>query len=181
MRTRMKWLAVPILAVALVPFLADWHTPFESSASGNAYAKDGGGGGGNAGGGGHGGGGGGGNAGGGGTGGGQGAGGTGAGGSGAGSGEAGGAGGLGSDLSGTSVDPVSDAPMTATHMRKPDIQDAGLRNRGEAVRTAARDAQQDARDREAAEEDAEVVSLEGPAPSGTPTANMGTTTTTTQP
>jgi len=27
MRTRMKWLAVPILAVALVPFLADWHTP----------------------------------------------------------------------------------------------------------------------------------------------------------
>ena len=80
-----------------------------------------------------------------------------------------------------SVDPVSDAPMTATHMRKQDIQDAGLRNRSEAGRTAARDAQQDARDREAAEEDAEVVSLEGPAPSGTPTASMGTTTTTTRP
>jgi len=80
-----------------------------------------------------------------------------------------------------SVDPVSDAAMTAAHMRTQDIQDAGLRNRGEAVRTAARDAQQDARDREAAEEDAEVVSLEGPTPSGTPTASMGTTTTTTQP
>ena len=80
-----------------------------------------------------------------------------------------------------SVNPVSDAAMTAAQMRKQDIQDAGLRNRGEAGRTAARDAQQDARDREAAEEDAEVVSLEGPAPSGTPTASMGTTTTTTRP
>ena len=80
-----------------------------------------------------------------------------------------------------SVDPVSDAAMTATPMRKQDIQDAGLRNRGEAARTAARDAQQDARNREAAEEDAEVVALEMPAPSGTPTASMGTTTTTTRP
>ena len=76
---------------------------------------------------------------------------------------------------------VSDAATTAAHMSKQDIQDAGLRNRGEAVRTAVHDAQQDARDREAAEEDAEVGSPDGPTPSGTPTAGTGTTTTTTQP
>ena len=38
MWTLLKWLAVPLLAVALVSFLADWHTPFGSGASGIAYA-----------------------------------------------------------------------------------------------------------------------------------------------
>jgi hypothetical protein len=59
--------------------------------------------------------------------------------------------------------------------------DVGSRNRGEAVSTAVHNAQQDARDREAAEEDTEVASLGGPTPSGTPTASTGTTTTSAQP
>ncbi len=45
MRTIMKWLAVSILAVAIVPFLAHVHLPFDHTDRGIAYAKGGGGGG----------------------------------------------------------------------------------------------------------------------------------------
>jgi len=66
-------------------------------------------------------------------------------------------------------------------MSKQDLQEAGFRNRGEAVSTAVHDAQQQARNREAAAEDAEVGSPDGKRTSGTPTAGTRTTTTTTRP
>jgi len=72
---------------------------------------------------------------------------------------------------------VSEAATTAAHMSKQDLQDGGFRNRGEAVSTAVHDAQEDARDHEAADEDAEVGTPAGPTPSGTPTGGRGTTTT----
>jgi hypothetical protein len=59
--------------------------------------------------------------------------------------------------------------------------DVGLRNGGDAMNTTVHGGQLSARDREAAEEDAEVARLGGPTPSGTPTASTGTTTTTMQP
>ena len=46
MSTMMRWLAVPMLAMAIVPFLADLHLPFGDSGLGIAYARNGGGGGG---------------------------------------------------------------------------------------------------------------------------------------
>src|SRR5512146_796106 len=174
MRTITKWIAVPILAVAIVPFLAEWHTPFGSSDAGIAYAKGGGGGGG---GGGNGGGSG---TGGGGHGGGQGAGGTDGGGRGAGSGHGGGSansdrggesaataggGGMGHGHEGRGVgSAVSEAATTAAHMSKQDIDDAGFRNRGEAVSTAVHDAQQEARESEEAAEDSETGETDATTP-----------------
>lgn len=85
------------------------------------------------------------------------------------------AGGLGS-LSSMGVDPVSNASTTtAARTRGQVLQAAGARDRGNAVRTAAHDAQLAARNREAVEEDAEMASLDGP--SRTPTASVGRTTT----
>ncbi len=177
MRTITKWIAVPILAVAIVPFLAEWHTPLGSSDAGIAYAKGGGGGGG-----------GGGNGGGGGHGGGQGAGGTDGGGRGAGSSSAesdrGGesaatasGAGVGHGHEGRGVGgAVSEAATTAAHMSKQDIDDAGFRNRGEAVSTAVHDAQQEARESKEAAEDNETGESDATTPSATPTANTGTTT-----
>jgi Arc/MetJ-type ribon-helix-helix transcriptional regulator len=76
---------------------------------------------------------------------------------------------------------VSKAATEAAHMTKQEIEDGGFRNRGEAVSTAVHEAQQRARDGEAADEDAEAGSPDETAAPGTPTAGTGTTTTTTRP
>jgi hypothetical protein len=61
-------------------------------------------------------------------------------------------------------------------MSKQDIDDAGFRNRGEAVSTAVHDAQQKARESEEAGEDNEAEETDATTPSGTPTTSTGTTT-----
>ena len=197
MRALVKWIAVPILAVAIVAFLADWPVSPGESASGVAYAKDGGGGGGGGGtGGGGGNGGGNGNgAGSSGHGGGQGGGSAGTGGRGAGDGGGRGQGSAGADHGGKGHDAagvghgpqghglgsaVSEAAKAAAHMSKQDLQEAGFRNRGEAVSTAVHDAQQAARDQEAADEDAAVGSPGRGTTSGAPSASRGTSPTTTR-
>ncbi len=172
MRTVTKWIAIPILAVAIVPFLAEWHAPLGSSDAGIAYAKGGGGGGGGGGNGG---------------GGGQGGGGTDGGGRGAGSdhgggnadsgrgGESAGAG-MGHGHEGRGVGgAVSEAATTAAHMSKQDIEDAGFKNRGEAVSTAVHDAQEEAREGEDAAGDNETGATGATTPSATPTTNTRTT------
>ena len=192
MRAFVKWIAVPIVAVAIVPFLADWPVSLGDSTSGVAYAKDGGGGGG-----------GGGNGGGtgngadsGGRGGGHGAGATDSGGRGAGDGGGRGQGSAGADHGGKGHDAAGvghghqghglgsavsraahEAQQMSKSMSKQDLQEAGFRNRGEAVSTAVHEAQRAAREGEAAAEDAEVGSSDRGTRSGAPTGGPGTTTT----
>ncbi len=151
MRTVLTWVAVPLLAIALVPFLADWHAPFAPLGPGIAYAKGGGGGGGNDGGGE----GGNGN---GGRGGGQGAGGTDGGGHGADQDGGRGGGGLSGDAdSGSRMghghegrgvgNAVSEAATSTAHAGKGAAREAEFTNLGQAVSTAVHDAQRD-RDRD---------------------------------
>lgn len=59
--------------------------------------------------------------------------------------------------------------------------DVGMRNNGQAVSAAVHRAQREARDREAAAEDADVRTAGEPTPLGTPTVNIGTGTTTARP
>jgi hypothetical protein len=70
---------------------------------------------------------------------------------------------------------VSEAATTAAHTSKQDLDDAGFRNRGEAVSTAVHDAQQDARESE------EPGETNGTPTTGTPTASTGMTTHSTRP
>ncbi len=77
---------------------------------------------------------------------------------------------------------VSNAATTAAHMSKQDLDDAGFRNRGEAVSTAVHDAQQEARESREAGDMSEPGETSGtPTTGGAPTASTGTTTTSTQP
>jgi hypothetical protein len=193
MRTVAKWFGILILAAAITPYLAEWPVSLETGDAGVAFAKGGGGG-----------------SGGGGAGGGSGAGGSGAGGgsggrgggsgagSGSGKGGSGGGGGSGSPQGGKSQgvssagmghghqgrgvgSAVSEAARSAAHMSQQDLQEAGFRNRGEAVSAAVHEAQRQAREGETSDDDGHVGSPGGSATRGAPTGDTGPATTATQP